>query len=223
MTYSTVLFDVNETLSDLDPLAQRFSDVGAPGSLARLWFASVLRDGFALTATGGHAAFADIGANLLPPLFASAGVTGDTGAVRHVMDGFSMLDLHDDVPEGIRNLSSAGFRLATLSNGAVEVARKLLGDAGLADEFDQLLSVEDAPVWKPGAPAYAYAAEACHVEPGNMVLVAVHPWDIHGAAQAGLGTAWINRTGAGYPAHFHAPDHTVSDLRELAGELGRGT
>ena len=47
-----VVFDVNETLSDMAPLAQRFADLGAPPHLARLWFASLLRDAFARTAAG---------------------------------------------------------------------------------------------------------------------------------------------------------------------------
>jgi len=47
-----VVFDVNETLSDMAPLAQRFADIGAPPALARLWFAALLRDGFARTAAG---------------------------------------------------------------------------------------------------------------------------------------------------------------------------
>lgn len=46
---AVVVFDVNETLSDMTPMAQRFTDVGAPADLATLWFATVLRDGFALT------------------------------------------------------------------------------------------------------------------------------------------------------------------------------
>ncbi len=58
-----VVFDVNETLSDLTPLATRFTDVGAPAALApllvRVWFASVLREGFALAVTGEQAGFAD--------------------------------------------------------------------------------------------------------------------------------------------------------------------
>jgi 2-haloacid dehalogenase len=48
-----------------------------------------------------------------------------------------------------------------------------------------------------------------------MLLVAVHPWDIHGAARAGLRTAWLNRTGAAYPAYFEAPEITVTALTEL--------
>ena len=48
MRPSVIVFDVNETLSDLSALGARFIEVGAAGSAARLWFASVLRDGFAL-------------------------------------------------------------------------------------------------------------------------------------------------------------------------------
>ncbi len=33
----------------------------------------------------------------------------------------------------------------------------------------------------------------------DAMLVAVHPWDIDGAARAGLATAWINRNGGVYP------------------------
>jgi len=42
-----VVFDVNETLSDMSPIAERFTDIGAPAHLAKLWFATLLRDGFA--------------------------------------------------------------------------------------------------------------------------------------------------------------------------------
>ncbi len=51
-TPSVVVFDVNETLSDLTPMGQRFADVGVPEWTAKVWFASLLRDGFALTAAG---------------------------------------------------------------------------------------------------------------------------------------------------------------------------
>ena len=47
-----IVFDVNETLSDLAPIGRRFQEVGAPEHLGQLWFTSVLRDGFALTAAG---------------------------------------------------------------------------------------------------------------------------------------------------------------------------
>ncbi len=48
------------------------------------------------------------------------------------------------------------------------------------------------------------------------VLVAVHPWDIHGAHQAGLRTAWANRTGGRYPQTMHPADLEVTSLTALA-------
>ena len=39
-----VLFDVNETLSDMAPVAESFAAVGAPGHLAATLFTSLLRD-----------------------------------------------------------------------------------------------------------------------------------------------------------------------------------
>jgi FMN phosphatase YigB (HAD superfamily) len=47
------------------------------------------------------------------------------------------------------------------------------------------------------------------------------PWDIGGAARAGMNTAWINRTGAPYPAYFAPPHHTVTVLTDLADGIVR--
>ena len=223
MKPSVIVFDVNETLSDMSPMAQRFEEVGAPGHLAKLWFATLLRDGFALTAAGDKQPFAGVGAEALRGIFTGMELNRELApAVQHVMSGFIGLGLHPDVKEGVRALQSAGYRLATLTNGSTQVAEKLLTDAGVRDSFERLLSVEDAPAWKPGKAAYDYAASACGVTPGQMLLVAVHPWDIHGASRAGLATAWINRTGASYPDYFQAPDHTVSALPELVPVLAGG-
>jgi len=215
-----VVFDVNETLSDVTALGARFADVGAPESLAALWFASVLRDGFALTAVRSAARFADIGAEQLRTLLPRAGVTGDLdGAVEHVLSGFSSLPLHPDVGPAVRALHDQGLRLVTLSNGAASVAESLLGSAGLRDLFEHVLSVEDAGAWKPAPAAYAFAGQRCGVAAEEMVLVAVHPWDVDGAARAGLRTAWVNRDGGHYPAYASAPTYTVTSLEDLAGSL----
>ncbi|MBA2559123.1 MAG: haloacid dehalogenase type II [Propionibacteriales bacterium] len=221
-TTEVVVFDVNETLSDMSAVAARFVEVGAPEHLAALWFASLLRDGFAATAAGGQIGFSDLGRGTLRTVLSGLDVNRSPhDAVEHVMDGFMTLAVHPDVVEGVRALRRSGLRLTTLSNGSVEVAERLLTAAGVRDAFDALLSVEDAGVWKPAKAAYEYGARVCQSDPSVMLLVAVHPWDIHGASNAGLRTAWINRSGAPYPAYFAAPDHTVGSLPELAEQLAR--
>jgi len=216
-TPAVIVFDVNETLSDLSGMKARFVQVGAPAHLATTWFTAVLRDGFALAAAGGAAPFAVIGSGLLREVLRDIPLLRSIDdAVDHIMAGFGLLKVHADVPEGVRALTSIGMRLVTLSNGSAGVARSLLTAAGLADEFGAMLSVGDAGAWKPMRAAYDHAAAACGVRQDELLLVAVHPWDIHGAAEAGLATAWLNRSGDTYPSYFTAPDYTVSRLAELA-------
>lgn len=221
MSAPVVVFDVNETLSDMSPIAQAFTAVGAPGHLAATWFASVLRDGFAATVTGDLVTFADLGRSRARAMLAGpvreAGGNLDA-AVDQVLGAFTALSTHPDVVPGVRALAEAGVRMVTLSNGAASVAEGLLTRAGIRDAVEQVLTVEDAGIWKPAPAAYAHAAQACGVTSGELLMVAVHPWDLHGAAAAGLRTAYLDRTGeADYPGYFTAPDVTVrgvGDLRE---------
>ncbi len=217
---SVIVFDVNETLSDLSPMGGRFVDIEAPEHLAKLWFTLLLRDGFALAAAGAHERFAVLGDGALRSVLTGLPLDRDLdAAVEHVMAGFAALPVHPDVPDGVRALRATGRRLVTLSNGSAQVAEKLLTAAGIREEFELLLSVEDAGAWKPNRYSYGYAARACGTELDDMLLVAAHPWDIDGAARAGMRTACIDRSGTPYPGHFTRPDHAVTTLPELADEL----
>ncbi|SHF65118.1 2-haloacid dehalogenase [Jatrophihabitans endophyticus] len=221
---AVIVFDVNETLSDLAPLGERFVDVGAPGGLLATWFASTLRDGDALGLAGTPRPFADVARGVLATLWSQLPELrrDPDEATEHVLAGFTSLAVHPDVVPGVGELAVSGHRLVTLSNGARSVAAGLLERAGVAGSFEALLSVEDddAPgPWKPDPRAYHYAAQVCGVEPGELVLVAVHPWDLHGARRAGLRSAYVNRTGAPWPAVFDRPDVEVGALTELAAAL----
>lgn len=217
-TPSVIVFDVNETLSDMAPMQGRFEAVGLAGHLAATWFAGLLRDGFALTVTGANPAFAQLGEESLHGLLDGLGTDVDAAAAQ-VMFGFTQLPVHADVVDGIRALQALGLRLVTLSNGSTAVAEGLLERNGLRDAFDTLLSVQDAPAWKPAASAYQHALNTCRIPATDAMLVAVHPWDIHGAHEAGLRTAWINRTGGRYPRTMHLPDLQADSLTGLAQQL----
>lgn len=222
MPTSLIVFDVNETLSDMSPLQQRFAEVGMPSSAAGAWFAGLLRDGFALTVVGANPAFAEIAAESLRVLLGDR--DRDTYQVekdvQHVMSGFTGLAVHPDVVQGVHALRDLDLPLVTLSNGASSVAEDLLRRSGIGDCFTDLLSVSDAPAWKPARSAYEHALRCCGVEPAEAMLVAVHPWDIHGAHEAGLQTGWINRDDRRYPSFFAQPDVTATSVVDLARKLG---
>ena len=220
MRPSVIVFDVNETLSDLSPLGARFVEVGASASAAPLWFASVLRDGFALTAAGDNPPFAGVARELLVSQLSEVQLNRSVEeATQHVMDGFAQLQLHADVVNGLDRLHEDGFRLVTFSNGSTSVADRLLTAGNVRERFDLLLSVEDAGAWKPSAQAYAYAAKACEAPPEEMLMVACHPWDVDGARRAGLRTAWVNRSGGPFPGTFQEATYTVPGIDALPDVL----
>ncbi|WP_207455365.1 haloacid dehalogenase type II [Desertivibrio insolitus] len=218
---ASLLVDVNETLSDLSPVATVFGEVAGDGLLADVWFASILRNGFALTAAGDDASFPQLAQGHAEDLLRSH-VTAEAldEAVSSVLDSFAAVPPHDDVIPGVHALREAGHRLFTLSNGPRSNAERLLGDAGLLESFDDLLTVEGNSPWKPARAAYRTAVERAHVEPGDAWLVAVHPWDVHGAAGAGLRTAWIDRSGRRYPPHLRQPLIAATGVLDLARHLG---
>jgi 2-haloacid dehalogenase len=212
-TPSVVFFDVNETLSDLTPLAARFEEAGAPAELLSTWFAATLRDGIALAASGSYAGFREVGrANLLQLL-------PTPEAADHVLDGFAALPVHPDVPDGLRALNAAGVRIATLTNGTTQIARGLLERAGLEALVERYLDVSEVRRWKPAPEPYLYACSELGVEPAEAILIAVHPWDVHGAKRAGLRGAWLDRSGVPWPEVFERPDVSARDLPALASSI----
>jgi 2-haloacid dehalogenase len=81
--------------------------------------------------------------------------------------------------------------------------------------------VEAVGRWKPAPEPYQFAAEACGVSPQQVMLAAVHPWDVDGAKRGGIAAAWINRSGEAYPEFFSAPDLTCASFVGLADALRR--
>jgi len=218
-----VLFDVNETLSDTASLGATLTALGAPAHLAPTWFASVLRDGFALLAAGTPAPFADVARaaalTVLHPVVDDAALPG---AADRLVAALGELPPHPDVAPGLGALAAAGLRLATLSHGSPTVAEAVLARAGVRDQVERVVGVYDeAGTWKPAAAAYHHALAVSGTTPEETLLVAVHPWDLHGAARAGLRTAWVDRVGAPWPAVCTAPDVVVTSLAELPAALGR--
>jgi 2-haloacid dehalogenase len=218
---SVALLDVNETLSDLAPLAERFEDVGAPGDLLPAWFAATLRDGIALAASGQYAPFPDVARGALRPLLARVGGLGPPldDAAEHILSGIATLPVHPDVEPGLRRMREAGLRIATLTNGRAASAEGLLERAGVADLVERSLDVSEVGRWKPAPEPYQHACRTLGVAPTAAVLIAVHPWDVHGAMCAGLRGAWLDRHGDPYPGVFRAPDVSAPDLPALVDQL----
>lgn len=216
-----IVLDVNETLFSLDAVEARFEEVGLTATHSSLWFAKVLRDGFGLAATSDVAPFPEIGAYHLRRLLVQGGQDADEETVAHVLQGFQEVQPHADIEGGLQRARDLGLGIATLTNGSEDITRKFLERHDLLDHVDDVLAAVDSGVWKPHADAYHWAASKLGQEVEQLMLVAVHPWDIHGAAMAGLRTGWLDRAGAEYPDHFRGPDASGGSLGEVVDAATR--
>jgi 2-haloacid dehalogenase len=218
---AVAVLDVNETLSDLEPLRERFEDVGAQPQLLETWFASTLRDGIALTASGEYAGFLDVGRAVLRTLLTPGQQLRLPleEAAEHILSGLAALPVHPDVAPGLRSLREGGVRVATLTNGSAASAAALLERAGLSGVVERNLDVAAVGRWKPHPAPYQHACRTLGVAPSDAVLIAAHPWDVHGAKRAGLRGAWVDRHRAPYPGVFARPDVTAYDLPSLIARL----
>ncbi|MFF0266552.1 haloacid dehalogenase type II [Kribbella sp. NPDC004536] len=216
-----LVLDVNETLTDMEPLRDGFEAAGLPRHTLDEWFAAILRDGFALTAVGAYATFRDLATELLEAHLTAAGIEPTPETVGDVLSGFTRLPLHADVAPGLQKIHEGGIRIVTLTNGAAAMSENVFRNGGILPFLEHRLDVTAPQRWKPHADAYRYAADACGVPVERMALAAVHPWDIDGARRAGLQGYYIDRRKTPYPQAFQEPDLTVPDFEALAVELSR--
>jgi 2-haloacid dehalogenase len=221
-TIDVMVLDVNETLTDMSPVADLLARAPHGSVDFRAWFASLLRDGFALATTDGFASFGEIMKDRLVAALLRNGCSQEeiSTTIDTVVRGLAALDAHPDVAPGLRQLHDAGYELVPLTNGSAAMSTDMFERAGVAEILARRLSVDDVGHWKPHPEAYAYAERVCGRSSEQMALIASHPWDIHGAVSAGWSGIWLNREGTPYPSYFEQPHVVVTDLRDLPAILG---
>lgn len=216
---AAVAFDVNETLFDLAPLSDVFEGLRLPGHALEWWFAIVLRDGLALTAAGDSAPFGELAGAALEEMAGTCEVPLPPDAPRRLLDAFGALPAHPDVRPALEILGSSGVRAMALTNGHAGTTATLLERAGVRELVSDVISAGDVGHWKPRSEPYRHAADRAGARPDALALVAVHPWDVHGAIRAGLVGGWVDRTDRRFPSLFAEPHVRGSTLVAVAEAL----
>ena len=222
-----LVFDVFGTLVDWrSGVAGAFAAAGVPGDPAELaddW-RNRYRPAMEEANRGERDAptFDALHLGTLDELLAERGIDGvDLASRADLVQAWHRLDPWPDVREGLDALRRDHVT-ATLSNGHVALLIDLARHGDL--RFDTVLSAQMSGAYKPAPETYLMAARFLDVEPGELMLVAAHPWDLAGARAAGLRTAFVDRPseyGEGSPPRSDPDaDVSASDLLDLAARLG---
>jgi 2-haloacid dehalogenase len=225
MPVRALVFDVFGTLVDWRTgVADAFRLSGVPGDAERLadaWrarYRPILAEVNAGTRPWGN--FDDLHLATLDDLLADEGIELAIEHRRRLVGAWHRLDPWADVREGLEALRRRHVA-AALSNGHIALLVDLARHGDL--RFDCLLSAELARAYKPAPEAYQAAARLLDTDPGDLMMVAAHAWDLEGARGAGLRTAFVDRPleyGPDSPDRDDPEaDESVADLLQLAERL----
>ncbi|MFZ0812884.1 haloacid dehalogenase type II [Bradyrhizobium sp.] len=214
-----IVFDVNETLLDLetmDPIFQRiFGDRGA----MRLWFANLILYSAALTVAGSYVPFTDIGGAVMKMMADVSGIKITDADKKELTDKFSTMPPHKEVPAALRKLRNAGFRLFTLTDNLLEVQTRQLTHGDIVDLFERRFSADGVKHHKPSREAYGHVEKELGTKPSDMCLIACHTWDTLGAVAAGWEAALIKRVGNDVLGVGPQPNIVGNSLDDVANQL----
>jgi len=214
-----IVFDVNETLLDLETMTPTFERILGDRLAMRLWFMQLITYSQALTLADIYVPFTDVGAALLAMLGEARGIKIGEDDRRELTDRFATMPPHAEVPGALRRLKSEGFRLFTLTNNTIAISRRQLAHAELLDLFEQCFSVDESHRYKPAPEVYAGVTRALKVSADMLYMVACHTWDTVGSIRAGWNAALIKRTGNDVIDVLPEPQITGCDLNEVAESL----
>lgn len=218
-----LVFDVNETLLDIDSLAPLFGELFGDPRVLRQWFGQLIQYSMAITLAGDYVTFPVLGQGVLRMLGQVHRVAVTDDHLDRLRAGLLTMPAHPDAADGLATLRDDGFRLATLTNSPPNPdGPTALQSSGLAGFFERQLSVDACGAFKPSPTVYRYACEELAVAPGDCMMVAAHVWDTLGAQRVGFSAALISR-GANAPlpvTGLPQPNIVAGDLRELAERLG---
>lgn len=214
-----IVFDVNETLLDLETMTPIFERIFGEKIAMRLWFDNLIMYSEALTLAGCYVPFTEIGAAAMKMMADVRGIKITDADKRELTEKFSTMPPHPDVPGALRKLRDAGFRLFTLTDNLIEVQGRQLEHGGIIELFERRFSADGVKHHKPSPQAYAYVEKELGTKPSDMFLIACHTWDTIGAKGAGWGAALIKRPNNDVLGVGPQPDIIGMDLLDVATQL----
>src|ERR1700761_9354003 len=138
-----IVFDVNETLLDLDSIRPTFDRIFDDPAAMRLWFAHLITYSEALTLAGVYFPFPDIGGAVLRMLAATRGISITPDDSAELTDRFASMPPHPEVPDALRRLRDHGFRLFTLPDNTLAISGRQLEQGGIVDLLERRLSCDE--------------------------------------------------------------------------------
>jgi 2-haloacid dehalogenase len=214
-----LLLDVYETLLNMAEVERRVNALLDSRRGYTLWFELFMQYCFVDNCTVQFNDFSSIAKATMQMAAHTLHRSVNDYDISDVLDLLKQLPVQDGVPEGLSLLNNAGFRLAALTNSPEQIVRHRMNRTGIISYFDMVLSAEQVKKYKPCLEVYTWAAQQMDAEPRDVLVVSAHGWDIAGAANAGMQTAYMKQGRQMLYPLAPAPTFTCTTLADLANQL----
>ncbi len=184
-----IVFDVNETLLDIETLNPLFARVFGDARVMRQWFAELILYSEALTLSGSYTPFGQLAVAVFNMLAEIRGVDLEASSIEELKERMARMPAHPDAAPAL-----APF---------------------LAGQF----SVDVVKRFKPSVEVYRSVESALGVEASALRMVAAHAWDTLGATAAGWKAALVTRPGNAALPVGDQPDIIERDLLAVAERI----
>jgi 2-haloacid dehalogenase len=210
------VFDAYGTLFDVNSAAARSkAELGDKWqALADLWRGRQLQYTWLRSLMGRHADFWQVTGDALDFAMDSLSIR-DPALRQRLMSLYLELDVYPDVKPALASLAASGLRLAILSNGAPGMLAAAVENSGIRHLLDQVLSVEQAGVFKPHPSVYQLALDALKLPANQICFLSSNAWDAHAAKAFGFKVVWCNRFGQNAERIPERPDGEIRSLDAL--------
>lgn len=218
---TALVFDAYGTIFDVYSLAALCEQIfpGRGSALTQLWRVKQLEYTWLRSLMERHEDFAHVTESALRYACAASGLDCAASDRVTLTQAYLTLTPYPDAILALPRLRR--FPLAILSNGTPRMLQAVVHNAGLAETFSHVISVEEAGVFKPSPRVYALAPARLGVDKSSIGFVSSNAWDIAGAAAFGMQAFWVKRSGQPMDELGVVALKSVHDLIELADELSR--
>lgn len=214
-----IVFDVYETLLTMSDVERKVNQVMDSSRGYTIWFELFMQYCFANNSLDSFQDFISIGKATLQVTASKLGRSVSDAEANDVLTLLKHLPVHEDVPSCLSELKDSGYTIMALTNAPEKLVFERMERTGLVSYFDEVLSAETVKKYKPDKTVYQWAAEKIKSNVSEILLITAHGWDIAGAANAGMKTAFLKRHKEFLFPLSPEPDLTGNQLSELVSVL----
>lgn len=219
VTPKVILLDVYSTILDMTLVRRRVNDLMDNRRGYRIWFELFMQYCFVENCTGQFHDFFSIATATFKMAAKLFHRSLDEDDIKDALQLLNHLPLRENVQEGLSALADRQYKLGALTNAPAQLVRERMERTGLVSYFEFVLSAEKVKKYKPCREAYEWAAQNFGVRCGEVLFVSTHGWDIAGAANAGMQTAYIEHDDEMLYPLAPAPTFIINNLEELPLKL----